>query len=180
MDFELVLKSIIKDFNNNSIRYALIGGYALGILGISRNTFDLDFLVNRDDRGKLKSILSNYQYEIKYETENVAQFVSVIKAFGEIDIIYAFRSISLQMLERAIKKEIFNGELIVNVLNPEDIIAFKLQAIKNDPDRFESDFLDIKELFNIYRNKMNMEQVKHYFELFDFIDLYNKLLKKDK
>ena len=65
MDFELVLKSIIRDFNNNSIRYALIGGYALGILGISRNTFDLDFLVNRDDREKLKSILSKYQYEIK-------------------------------------------------------------------------------------------------------------------
>ena len=84
MDFEIVLKSIIRDFINNGIRYALIGGYALGILGISRNTFDLDFLVDKRDKNKIKNILSNYQYEIKYESENVIQFVSILKVFGRL------------------------------------------------------------------------------------------------
>ena len=178
MDFEVVLKSIIKDFIKNDIRYALIGGYALGILGISRNTFDLDFLVNREDREKLKSILSKYQYEVRYETENVTQFISILKAFGEVDVIYAFRPIALQMLGRAINKEIFNGELTVKVLNPEDIIAFKLQAIKNDPDRFEGDFFDIKEIVYIYEDKIDKNRVKQYFEMFDFMELYKKLFKE--
>ena len=61
-----MLKSIIKNFKKDNIHYALIGGYALGLLGVSRNTFDLDFLVNKKDREKLKTILSRYQYEIKY------------------------------------------------------------------------------------------------------------------
>jgi len=160
MDFEIVLKSIIRDFINNGIRYALIGGYALGILGISRNTFDLDFLVDKRDKNKIKNILSNYQYEIKYESENVIQFVSILKVFGEIDVIYAFRSLSLQMLNQAIEKDIFGGELTVKLLRPEDIIAFKLQAIKNDQNRFEGDLFDIKEIINEKKSLTQDEWIK--------------------
>ena len=84
------------------------------------------------------------------------------------------------MLGHVIKKEIFNGELTVKVLNPEDIIAFKLQAIKNDPERFEGDFFDIREIFKIYRDKMDISRVKQYFELFDFTEFYDKLVKEGK
>ena len=44
MDFEIVLKKLIKEFEKNDIRYALIGGFAVGLLGSGRSTMDLDFM----------------------------------------------------------------------------------------------------------------------------------------
>ena len=58
MDFERVLKSLLADFDYQQIRYAAIGGFALGVLGIPRATMDLDFLVQRDDLDKLHIVLT--------------------------------------------------------------------------------------------------------------------------
>ncbi|MGQ9615123.1 MAG: nucleotidyltransferase [Spirochaetota bacterium] len=174
MDFELVIKSVIKDFKEYKINYALIGGYAFGLWGVSRNTFDLDFLIDKKYRNELKNILAKYYYDVKYETENVAQFISDLKPFGEIDVIYAFRKISLEMLGRALEETVFE-EIKIKVLLPEDLIGLKLQAIKNDPDRYHSDLLDIKELIIVNKNRIDEGLLKRYFELFDSMEIYYKL-----
>ena len=49
MDFERVLKALLADFARFHIRYATIGGFVLGVLGVARTTMDLDVLVHRDD-----------------------------------------------------------------------------------------------------------------------------------
>ncbi len=49
MDFKQVLRFLIFEFDKHNIDYALIGGFALGILGIIRATMDMDFLVKKDD-----------------------------------------------------------------------------------------------------------------------------------
>ncbi len=54
VDFERVLKALLAGFDYQQIRYAAIGGFALGVLGIPRATMDLDFLVQRDDLHKLQ------------------------------------------------------------------------------------------------------------------------------
>lgn len=36
-------------------------------------------------------------YECKYKTENVSQYISPLKIFGEVDFLHAFREISLKM-----------------------------------------------------------------------------------
>ncbi len=38
MDFQTVLKMLLKSFNEQKIDYALMGGFALGILGMGRTT----------------------------------------------------------------------------------------------------------------------------------------------
>ena len=49
MDFALVMKTLLVEFDRLNIRCAAIGGFALGLLGAPRQTMDLDFLVHRDD-----------------------------------------------------------------------------------------------------------------------------------
>jgi hypothetical protein len=47
VDFERVLKALLAEFERHRIRYATIGGFAMGVLGVPRATADLDFLVHR-------------------------------------------------------------------------------------------------------------------------------------
>ena len=58
MDFELILKTLITEFSRLKIRSAAIGGFALGVLGLPRQTRVLDFLVHRDDLEKLEKVLT--------------------------------------------------------------------------------------------------------------------------
>ena len=71
MDFEKVLETLIREFTNAKIRYALIGGFALGAMGILRSTMNLDFLVDSRDLEKIEKILNQYDYNCLYKTENV-------------------------------------------------------------------------------------------------------------
>ena len=56
MNFKLVIEKLITAFKDAEIRYALIGGFALGLWGVPRATVDIDFLVNKDDMGKVNEL----------------------------------------------------------------------------------------------------------------------------
>ena len=66
MDFKKVLGFLTKDFEKMQISYALIGGIALGALGIVRATVDVDFIVNRDDLHKVKRAMNARGYQARF------------------------------------------------------------------------------------------------------------------
>lgn len=154
MEFKIVLEKLLTNFERLNIRYALMGGFALGLWGYGRATADVDFLAHRDDMDKVDAVMKGLGYECRYKSDNVSQYLSPLKIFGEVDFIHAFRETSLAMLRNAEEKTIFNGDLKIRVLKPESLIAFKLQAVKNNPSRTSVDLQDIKKLAEI--NKRNM------------------------
>lgn len=178
MDFKTVLKQLITAFEGQGIRYALMGGFAVGLWGGSRTTVDLDFLVNRDDMGKIDVIMQGLGYECRYRSENVTQYVSPLKIFGEVDFLHAFREASLQMLQRAEEKMVFGGTLTIKTLRPEDLIGLKLQAIKNNPERKASDLADIKVLMQIHKDKTDWSLVEKYFTIFDMLEDLEELKRQ--
>ena len=167
MDFNIVLGLMLEGFQKGGIRYGLIGGFALGALGLPRSTVDLDFLVHRDDLNKINKIMKSNGYECVYQSENVSQYVSSVKIFGEVDFLHAFREISIGMLERAKELDVFEGKLKIRVLLPEDIIGLKLQAAENDSTRITQEYLDIESLMGYYGNNLNWETIEDYFSIFD-------------
>jgi len=178
MEFEKVLEVIIKNFEEEGVRYALIGGFALGVLGVPRATVDLDFLVLKEDLPKVDKIMQRNNYECKYRTENVSQYVSPLKIFGEVDFLHAFRKTSSRMLEDAIEKDIFEGRMKIKVLRPEDIIGLKIQAAVNDSERAEREFLDIEALMNHYKERLDWDLIEEYFSLFEQEDKFKELKSK--
>jgi len=102
MNFKSVLANLLEKFGEKDVRYALMGGLALGLWGAGRSTVDIDFLVDRDDLGKIGSIMEELGYECKFKSENVSQYVSPLKIYGEIDFLHAFREVSLEMLRKVI------------------------------------------------------------------------------
>ena len=179
MDFKLVLEKLLTAFKKQEIRYALMGGFAMGLWGGSRSTVDMDFLVHKDDMEKVHKILTDMGYECHHSTENVSQYTSPLKVFGGIDFIHAFREASLEMLQRAKEKDIFNGVLKVKTLIPEDIIGLKLQSVFNNPSRENIDIADIETLVSIHKENLDMELLRKYFQIFKMDDLYKKIFEND-
>ncbi len=180
MDFKKVLAFLARDFEVNGVSYALIGGIALGALGIIRATVDLDFLVKKDDLKKVREIMESHGYKTVYESENVSQYLSELKPFGSVDFLHAFRPVSLSMLGRAGRIKVFDGEIEIPVLQPEDIVGLKVQALANNSERREWELADIKRVFEKYGQELDWDRLRYYFELFDLGDLYYEYRKRIK
>ena len=176
MDFRAVLQIITQEFPQSGIRYALIGGFALGAVGVPRANIDLDFIILRDDWKKVDAMMKVNGYKCVYKSGEVAQYISKDKLFGEVDFILAHRNISCKMLKRAQEKEMFS--LKVRVLRPEDIIGLKIQALTNDKTRADKEYLDIESMLNYCKKKLDWVVLKEYFKLFDLGRKYEEYKKK--
>ena len=103
MNFGFVLGTLTKEFNHLHLSYTVIGGFALGVLGTTRLTMDIAFLVHRGDLSDLQKTLTALAYQRVFHTENVSQYRHSDAMWGSVDFIHAFRSVSLGMLEQAKK-----------------------------------------------------------------------------
>ena len=81
-----------------------------------------------------------------------------------LDLLYAHRPIARKLLKEAIVHPTVVGAL--RVVSAEGLIAFKLQALANDPSR-SRDVEDIRALLSVRRDQLDMQEVREYFELFD-------------
>jgi predicted nucleotidyltransferase len=178
LNFKLVFEQLLKRFHEYNIRYALIGGFALGAQGVSRATIDIDFLVDRDDMSRVHAILCEEGYERRYQSENVSMYISPLKVFGEVDFLHAFREISVNMLQRAREMRIFDGSITVKVVEVEDLIGLKVQAMANDESRRTRDLADIESLIEMHQSLIDWDRVENYFSLFRFEDLFSQLKRK--
>lgn len=176
MDFEAVSKYILEKFKNNGVRVAVIGGFALHAAGFPRATKDIDFLVHVDDVPHVKNILMPFGYDIIHESQDVINFWGKLKELGGIDFIVAHRPYALAMLTRAKIYEMLLGYQ-VHVAVPEDIIALKLQAIANNPDRSSQDMADVEWLIKNHKEAMDIKLLKEYFGIFGKTDILEGLLK---
>ena len=166
MDFERILEALLRLFEEEKIRYGVIGGFALGLLGVPRATMDLDFLVHRDDLGRLHQRLTGLGYHREAALENVSHYVHPTSPGGAIDIIHAFRPYALEMLER-VQTASLQSLHTIRVLQPEDIIGFKVQALANNPLRRVKETLDIEALAGRYGSALDWNRIQRYYDLFD-------------
>jgi hypothetical protein len=178
MDFDKVLQIIIKEFDREHIRYAMMGGFAMGALGILRATMDLDFLIDYQHLPKVERIMKKYNYKCVFKTENVSQYVSDIKIFGEIDFLHAFREISLSMLKRSKELPVFEGKCKIKILSPEDIIGLKLQALVNNKSRETREYADIEAIMEHFKGTLDWNLIEDYFSLFRKKSRYDELKRK--
>jgi len=175
MEFERVLRLLLIEFKKEEVKYGLMGGFAMGVLGIMRSTMDLDFLVDREDLSKIEKIMKKLDYTCAFSSENVSQYVSPLKVFGEVDFLHAFKEKTLFMLGRTRKIGIFDNNFKIRVLMPEDIIGLKLQALINDESRETKEYSDIESLMSLFGSDLDWGMVQEYFELFQKTDRFNTL-----
>lgn len=68
MDFEKVIGLLINDFEKDKINYALIGGFAIGVLGVMRSTMDLEVFREKLDWGLIDEYFLLFGREDSYRS----------------------------------------------------------------------------------------------------------------
>jgi hypothetical protein len=63
----------------------------------------------------------------------------------------------------------------LRVISAEGLIGFKLQALVNNPSR-SRDLEDIRALLRAQRGRLNMDEVREYFAMFDRVEMLDGLL----
>lgn len=167
MDFLKILPVLCKNFDDRSVRYALIGGFAMAMRGVQRATLDLDFILALEDIEQADEALRAMDFVRYFHSSNVSHYRNdQIK--GRVDILHAFRRPALAMLDRADRLEIGEGWTLP-VASIEDIIGLKIQALNNDPSRKDQDWPDIRMLVRTAREQgtsLDWELIEDYFSLF--------------
>jgi len=177
MNFELVLRRVIGEMNSRGIRYAVIGGFAMALRGAQRATMDLDLVLMLEDMEKADSIIRGFGYERFFHSTNVSQYQSPNQEWGRIDVLHAFRGPTLGMLKRA--DALPMGEKFkIKVVQIEDIIGLKVQALINNPAREARDWSDIRMILESAGEQgmeVDWELLGDYLELFALGDRVSEL-----
>ena len=151
---------------------ALIGGLALAAHDVVRGTRDVDFLIDAEDADTVHDALVALGYECIHRSEDAANY---LRGNEGLDLLYARRPVARGLLERAETHDTPMGRL--RVVSAEGLIGFKLQALVNAPQRGR-DRQDILDLLRAGRGKLDMQEVRKYFDLFDRGTLLDELLRE--
>jgi hypothetical protein len=171
MNLRAILERSHQVLTEQRVSHALIGGFALAVLGVPRATNDVDYLIEESQKETAKKALLGAGWKIELETDEVIH----LGGPGNIDVLLARRPLSQQMLKNATPVP----PLGINCLSAEAIIGLKIQAYKNDATREFQDKADIQSLIQKHGASLNWEEIKTYADLFDempFLEILRKRL----
>ncbi len=145
---------ILREFQKQKVKYVLVGGMAVNLLGFQRSTADMDILVEMSDKnlGKIISILKKQGYKVKQpvdpmgmankkmradwiQNKNMKAFnFYKEKAMREVDIIIK-TPVSYEVARKNMVR-FKSGNIKLPVISIKDLIKMK-KAASRDIDRMD-------------------------------------------
>ena len=120
------IKEILRQLDEASIPYAIIGGMAYAHYCPPRTTQDLDLMVLAEDARKVRQLFNSYYLR-------GTRIVGVYDYHGtRFDVLPASRRLQRSIVSRAMNSQI--DELPVKVARVQDLILLKLIAAPNRPE----------------------------------------------
>jgi len=156
----------------NECRYAVIGGVGLAALGMLRTTFDLDFVVESQAQEDIIRFLESRGYETLHRSSGYSNHVHTDADFGAIDFVY-IKGETVRLLFESVRSVEGPSGYRMPVPHPEHLIAMKILAMKNDPERIFREMEDIRFLMGI--EEVNRDKVKQYFEKHGLLKQFHEL-----
>ena len=139
------------------LRFLIIGGYAVGAHGHTRATFDVDFLVRRDDHDLWFTRITSAGLKLFGETKAFAQFTQPEGGDG-MDLMFVDDPTFEQMWQASGERE-FGGSR-ARIPSLDHLLALKLHALKQaPPHRTSKDAQDVEIL--VRRNGLNLSEPRY-------------------
>ena len=173
MKFKKTFQLLIDFFERERIDYALIGAFALKAYGYTRATQDVDFIARQKDQKKIIINLESLGFETLYSSTGYSNHLHPLSGLGRIDFVYVKGDTAESIFKEAVRILLFDN-LTVPVVRPEHIVALKVFAMKNDPDRALREMADIKELLSL--PEINLQEVQKYFEKYGQMEKYYDII----
>jgi hypothetical protein len=172
LDFEKAMKEIEHLFEREGFSYAVIGALALHAYGMTRATRDLDFVTESSAQKKLILFLEALGYETLYASSGYSNHLHPDPAKGRLDFVYVSGETS-QLLFASTRRMLVLEDISLPVPRAEHLVAMKIQAMKNDPERSFQEMADI--LFLMRLPGIDIDEVREYFEKQEMVDKYNEI-----
>lgn len=140
----ILYEEILREFQKQKVRYILVGGIAFNLLGGSRNTLDMDVIVEMADENlrKIVRILKKSGYHVKQPVDPIKiadkkiredwiknknmkafNFYKSEKSYEEVDIVIDSPVSYKSAIKNALKVMIKG--LNLTIISPEDFIKMK-------------------------------------------------------
>lgn len=176
MKFREVFQTLIERFQREQIEYALVGAFALKAYGYVRATQDIDFLVRTEVQDKVVAYVESLGYETLHQSGGFSNHIHSLSNLGRIDFVYVKGDTADKIFSQT-KRILVLGDLSLPVASPEHLVALKVFAMKNDPERRFKELADIKFLLSI--PGIDKEAVRHSFEKYGQLERYDELIEKE-
>jgi len=177
MNVKTIFRSLTRFFKQSGIDYALVGAFALKAYGYLRATEDVDFLVRGAYQSRILAYLESLGYETIYRSAGYSNHVHPLAKLGRIDLIYVEGETADTILSEA-RPLFLIDDLSVPVVRAEHLIALKVFAMKNDPERVFREMADLQFLLRL--PGLDGEEIRGYFEKYGQMEKYIELTKRKK
>lgn len=172
MQFDEVLRAWSLFFEEQGIRYAMIGGLAMQAWGRSRFTKDADIAVDRSAQARVIARAELMGYEAIHISEGYSNHIHPSERFGRLDFMYVDQATGDKLFSRAVRKPVVN-DIELPVAAPEHLAMMKVIAMKNNPPRAAYEGEDVRLLLDL--PGVDLEIVREYFERHGMLEMWNAI-----
>ena len=172
MEFARVLDLVAGFFERSGFHYAIIGAFAMHAYGLSRGTFDLDFVTQAEAQAELVAFLESLGYETLHRSPGYSNHLHPMATLGRVDVVYVAGETSARLFEACRTMSTGAGRT-VPVPRPEHVAAMKVQAMKNDPTRTLRDLDDVRYLLQL--PGVDANAIRAYFQRAGLLERYDDL-----
>ena len=130
-------------------------------------------MIAAEDERAFESNLTRSNYKLAARTENFARYISASPDLPEIDVLFVDSSTFTKLEENAISLQ--RGKHDFRVPDLSQLIALKLHAIRNQPQREQRDLPDIAELLRLNSGRIRAKELNELCEKFGPLEIGSKL-----
>jgi hypothetical protein len=174
MDFIRVLDTVVAHLEGRQQQWAVVGGLALQSYGLSRATQDLDVLTEAAAREELVRFMESLGYETLHASSAFSNHLHSQGALGRVDFVYVDRKTADRLFAACRTVPWIEGRM-VKVPAPEHLIAMKVHAVKNDPQRLYKEMADIQHLLGL--PDVDRAAVRDFFQAAGLLSHYDDLTR---
>jgi predicted nucleotidyltransferase len=171
-----ILRTIQASGENRGLRFVVIGGQAINCYGLSRQTGDINLLVDRSQSHEWSSLLQKLDYTATQNDQRFARYRSVHRAAWPIGLMFVESKTFQAMFDEASELEI--GVSKVKVASPRHLIALKVHALKTFEEyRHLKDYGDLLGLLRRKESDVSTAHLREIYEKYASQELFVKLSK---
>lgn len=172
VDFARELEVVEGFLAAERFRVAVIGGVALTAYGHVRMTLDLDVVTDAAAQDTLITFMESQGFVTLHRSSGYSNHRHPDRNRGRVDFMYV-RGPTAEKLFDSAKELPGPGGRPILVPRPEHLIAMKVQAMKDAPERTWQDLVDIAYLVRL--EGVNREEVRQYFESAGLVEKWHEL-----
>jgi hypothetical protein len=160
VDFVTELDAVRTHLEQGGFRVAVIGGVALTAYGHPRMTLDLDIVTDASAQNGLVAFMESRGFVTLHRSSGFSNHRHAERAQGRVDVMYVRDETADRLFASAKELPGPQGHPIV-VPKPEHLIAMKVQAMKDAPERAWQDLVDVAYLLGV--DGIDRNEARGYF-----------------